>query len=193
MPPQQLNAAAIADDIPVVSVSSVHAAALQKAGELLQNIHSAERKVAATHIAQHIKQHGVSSLDEFAVVSPLQDAMNKQGKTGGDSREGACLTVSALISEMGAPVVPYLLPVFGTVIELMGDKVRPVQLAAQEAGNAFVAALPPNAVRIALPALLARNTRWQSNLFRMEAIQKLVQMAPLQVYTVISECHVACF
>jgi hypothetical protein len=182
MPPQQLNAAAIADDdIPVVSVSNVHAAAAQKAGELLQNIHSAERKDAARHVAQHISAHGLASLEEFAVVSSLQDAMNKQGKTGGDSREGACLTVTALINELGAPIIPYMLPLLSTIIELMGDKVRPVQIAAQEAGDAFIATLPPNAVRSAMPALLARNTRWQSNLFRMEAIQKLVKVAPLQV------------
>lgn len=178
MPPQQ-QMATITDDVAELHITEN--AASTKASELLLSLGSASRKEAATHIAQHIKEHGVPSFVQFSVAAALESAMKQAGKTGGEAREGACLCVVALCKEIGAPAVPFVLPLLPMIIELMGDKVRPVQLAANDAGDAIVDSLSPNTVRVAMPYLLAKNTRWQSNLFRMEAIAKLVNLAPLQI------------
>ena len=156
-------------DLPVeIEVSDVHIAARTKAAELLGGLGAASRKDTATHIAQHIKSHGLHTLDEFGVIAALDAALKASGKPGAAAREGSCQTIAALCSELGASFAPYVLPLFPTVIDLVGDKIRPVQLAAQAAGEAIVAIIKPNAVPIFMPHLLAKNTRWQSNLFRTQ-------------------------
>lgn len=167
MPPQ-LNTTPIVADIPELEISAVHNAAAVKAKELLTTLDSASRKDVATHVAEHIKAHGLSSLDEFAVIAALEESLAKAGKAGANEREGACMCITALCEQFGAAVVPYVLPLLPQIIELIGDKFRPVQLAAQASGDAIIAALSPNAVRMAMTHLLAKNTRWQSNLFRMQ-------------------------
>eukprot|EP01137_Pigoraptor_chileana_P035058 Opistho-2@28520 len=148
---------------------------------LLVQLEGAGRKEAGTTMAQHVKTTGLLKADKAALFATLAENMNKQGKTGADSREGACICITALCKEIEAPVVPYVLPLLPAIIELMGDKFRPVQIAAQEAGEAIVAALNPNAVRTILPHLLGKSARWQSNHFRMESLAKLVKNAPLQM------------
>ena len=167
MPPQQKTEPIVAD-LPEIEVSDVHAAAKTKATELLGGLGAATRKETATHIAQHIKSHGVHTLDEFAVIPALEASLKAAGKPGANAREGACECIAALCAELGPAAAPYVIPLFPTVIDLMGDKIRPVQLAAQATGDAMLAIVAPNAVGMVMPHLLAKNTRWQSNLFRMQ-------------------------
>lgn len=128
------------------------------------------RRQAAAAFVDAIKVHGVQTLHKQGIFAALDEGLKVTGGDGAAHREGTCMCIAALCSELGVPVVPFMLPLLPQLIELMGDKLRPVQFAALAAGEAIVDVLSeaPNAVPLALHTyLLGHNARWQPELFRM--------------------------
>jgi len=111
------------------------------------------------------------------LVAELTAAMANEGKAGGPAREGACQVVLSLATEVKQAAEPFVLTLLGNLFNLLGDKVKSVSVAAQAALDAVIALLNPNAVKLALPALLAQNTKWQANEVRLNYVIALCKSA----------------
>merc|ERR1719424_2727946 len=80
-------------------------------------------------------------------------------------------------------VEPYLITLFPTMVSLMADKARPVQLKADAAGKAMMEALNPYAVDGMLPLLFTafEEHRWQSKLGAVNMFKELAKSSPKTV------------
>ncbi len=63
------------------------------------------------------------------------------------------------------------------LLNLLGDKIKSVAVAAQAALDAIMTVLNPNAVKLVLPALLTSNDKWQANEARLNFIIALSKTA----------------
>jgi hypothetical protein len=139
---------------------------------------AAERQTAAVAIASAFAANGVSgSFAASNIVADLIAAMASKAKTGGPTREGACQIVSALVSGLKASSEPFLTLLVEPLLNLLGDKIKSVAVAAQAALDAIMTVLNPNAVKLVLPALLTSNDKWQANEARLNYIIALSKTA----------------
>jgi len=104
-----------------------------------------------------------------------------------DTKEAAmqCITDLATWAKSASVlwVEPYLITLFPTIMALCADKQRPVQLKADAAGAAMMAALNPLAVDGMLPLLFKsfEEHRWQTKLGAVKMFAELAKSAPKSV------------
>ncbi|KNC83351.1 hypothetical protein SARC_04403 [Sphaeroforma arctica JP610] len=120
-------------------------------------------------------------LNKGDAVKALTDSMNKPAKGGAVAREGALCVAEALVNNNGPAVEPFLVAILPKVVELQGDKVRPVALKAVTVGEAVIAAIQPNQVGAVVPLLCQKQQKWNVNVFRLESIAALIKRCPLQM------------
>ena len=83
----------------------------------------------------------------------------------------------SLVSGLKASSEPFLTLLVEPLLNLLGDKIKSVAVAAQAALDAIMAVLNPNAVKLVLPALLTSNDKWQANEARLNYIIVLSKTA----------------
>jgi len=104
-----------------------------------------------------------------------------------DTKEAAMQAITDLATWAKAQgvfwVEPYLVTLFPSICALMADKARPVQIKADAAGAAMMAALNPLAVDGMLPMLFAQfaEHRWQTKLGAVKMFAELAKAAPKTV------------
>jgi hypothetical protein len=86
------------------------------------------------------------------------------------------LFLSALVSAE-ASSEPFLALLVEPLLNLLGEKIKSVAVAAQAALDAIMTVLNPNAVKLVLPALLTSNDKWQANEARLNFIIALSKTA----------------
>ena len=117
-----------------------------------------------------------------AVATAIQKAAEAK-----DSKEAAMQTATDLANWSKANgklwVEPYLITLFPSIMALAADKDRKVQIKAQEAGAAMMAALNPVAVDGMLPLLFKQfdEHRWQTKLAAVDMFAELAAASPKSV------------
>jgi elongation factor 3 len=96
-------------------------------------------------------------------------------KKSGFEREGAPLGFHALITIVGAPVAPLLLPSLPILFDLYADKGDVVRTAAAAATKALLKLFPPEATPVVFRALedALGSTKWQAKVGVLEAFKSL--------------------
>lgn len=83
---------------------------------------------------------------------------------------------------VGPAAEAHVAPLIPELIECLSDKVRGVQVAADAAIKALVAALSPHALRLAVSLVLPEcDGKWQGNLGRAEVLGALAARHPIQM------------
>ena len=136
-----------------------------------------ERQVAAESLAGIFKADPISAFSSTCLIETLSTAMSNKGKTGGPAREGACQVISALAAALKATSEPYFTPLIEGLLNLLGDKVKSVSVAAQAALDSVMSMLNPNAVKLVLSTLLMPMEKWQSNEARLKYLIALTKSA----------------
>ena len=117
-----------------------------------------------------------------AVATAIQKAAEAK-----DTKEAAMQTATDLAKWSKANgklwVEPYLITLFPSIMALAADKDRKVQIKAQEAGAAMMAALNPVAVDGMLPLLFKQfeEHRWQTKLAAVDMFAELAAASPKSV------------
>uniref|UniRef100_A0A061R1D1 Elongation factor 3 n=1 Tax=Tetraselmis sp. GSL018 TaxID=582737 RepID=A0A061R1D1_9CHLO len=136
-----------------------------------------EKKAAAQAIADAVKSAGPSkSADMFSKIAPL--AAEKA------SKEGYALAFKAISEACPDASQPYLVDLLPKLVDLLDDKVKDVQVAADEALAVFVQNLHVQYVRGLLPVLfsgMVSTRKWQSKLVCVKQLQRLFQTAKKQM------------
>jgi len=111
----------------------------------------------------------------------------KQAATEKATKEGAMAAVADLAIWSKAEGIfwtePYLVTTFEVVMALVADKMKPVQIKAEEAGAALMSALNPAAVDGMLPLLFKQfeEHRWQTKLGAVKFFAQLAKASPKTV------------
>merc|ERR1719387_991366 len=87
------------------------------------------------------------------------------------------------VKEKALWVEPYTITTFDNVMALVADKARPLQIKAQEAGDALMASLNPLAVDAVIPLLFKafEEHRWQTKLGAVKMFASLAKNSPKAV------------
>jgi len=117
-----------------------------------------------------------------AVVTTINQACQDK-----DKKEAAMAAVADLcnwsVKEKALWVESYTITTFPNVMSLIADKARPVQIKAQEAGDAMMAAMNPLAVDAVIPLLFKafEEHRWQTKLGAVKMFAALAKNSPKAV------------
>jgi elongation factor 3 len=181
--------------MPAVDVSSVPAVSGKETAQavavledLIKNLTvstNADEVLAATG---NIATYFSGPIPEQTLPLKAVDAFQKQlnNKKDATARERACEAIRAIASHQTiAPgVEPHLVTLLGPVLAAAGDKMIPVQKAAQAAALAIVQGLNANAVKALVPVILNSLTnaqKWQEKMCALDCLNCLVESAPAQL------------
>jgi elongation factor 3 len=145
-----------------------------------------ERMEKASEFATAVIKAGLAaSFHQLKINDLLNEALTKQGKTGGPCREGALYCVNELCTQ--AAIAPmFLFASLANMMELQGDKLKPVATAAKEACDNVVK-VDANMAGHLLPALLTKVISPKANVDRFEKIGNICKANPKQVAPLMSE------
>eukprot|EP00898_Chlorokybus_atmophyticus_P003897 jgi/Chlat1/4508/Chrsp29S04441 len=140
-----------------------------------------DRKKAAAETASFVKTAGITALQTNDLLGKIRAA--KEDAKEPLSREGALLAVAELVSVVGKPVEPYVVPMLSSILNLQGDKVNGVRQAADQAASAISSILSPNSVKVLLPILFEalESSKWQTKAGALNIMIALARSAPLQM------------
>ena len=115
------------------------------------------------------------------------EALKKQlaSKKDAAAREKALNAIQAIAqhSEVSAHVEPYIVALLPLVFAAAGDKITSVKNAAIATALAIAEGLNPNAVKVALPALIEslRNAlKWPEKMVALDFVDTIIRTAPIQ-------------
>lgn len=142
-----------------------------------------ERMAAAAQFGAEVgKANLVKVFNDLKLCDKLMAFMTAEGKKGAPAREGSLYLVNELAKN--APLSAALLvPVFSQCMELQGDKVKPVGVAAVEACDSVFKNFDDNVTGVVLPELLKTLHSPQGNAYRFAKICDLCVTAPQQIST----------
>ncbi|RLL93934.1 translational elongation factor EF-1 alpha [Aspergillus turcosus] len=181
--------------MPAVDVSSVPAVSGKETAQavavledLIKNLNistNADEVLAATG---NIATYFSGPIPEQTLPLKAVDAFQKQlnNKKDATARERTCEAIRAIASHQTiAPgVEPHLVTLLGPVLAATGDKMIPVQKAAQAAALAIVQGLNANAVKALVPVILnslQNAQKWQEKMCALDCLNCLVESAPAQL------------
>jgi elongation factor 3 len=145
------------------------------------------RLASATEFAVAAVQQGLSSVFyEMKLNEELDKNLLAEGKKGAPNREGAVYCVEELCkAEPKAGM--FLLPNLHTVLELMGDKMKPIKDAAKPAVDAIVSGIDANMVDTLIIELTKTCHASTANTHRFKKIISLTKKGSKQVSTRLSD------
>ncbi|KAJ3006801.1 translational elongation factor EF-1 alpha [Thoreauomyces humboldtii] len=142
-----------------------------------------ERTSAANELAAVVKTAGAHvGLTQYGILDALKTA--SVHKKLAAQREGAALGFSALVSALGHPAEPYVIPYLPVVIELFGDKDKEVRAAAEAAADAMFKLPGRFSVRTLVPLLLSQLTnekKWQTKVAALKYLGRMSEHSASQV------------
>mmetsp|Transcript_7523 Transcript_7523/g.27621 ORF Transcript_7523/g.27621 Transcript_7523/m.27621 type:complete len:1050 (-) Transcript_7523:204-3353(-) len=144
---------------------------------------------AAEAAASKIVEGGLGVVKGTNVTGLLKEAAgNKKSK---EAREGAMLLYAGLASSKARALEPALAELLGPALELLGDKQKPVQTAAEAAVAAVVKAIQPHECVPAnyLPSLIEalKSSKWQTKVTALQTLASLSKTSPKQVAEVMPD------
>jgi len=136
-----------------------------------------DAKAAADRLAREVSKTGLKSLNDHNILSSLHAyAINKKS---GYERESAAIAFQSLISTLGAPIAPLLLPSLPILFDLYADKGDVVRIAAKSATKAILQLFPPESTPIVFRNLekILDNGKWQTKVGVLDALKSFVVSA----------------
>ncbi|KAJ9303512.1 hypothetical protein DTO217A2_7002 [Paecilomyces variotii] len=181
--------------MPAVDVSSVPAVSGKETAQsvavledLLKNLSVSKTPDEVNAATSNIASLFSGPIDEKVLPAKAVEAFKKQlaNKKDAAAREHALEAIRAIAQEpnLASGVEPYLVSLLGPVLTAVSDKMVPVKNAAQTTAIAIVKGINPNAVKAVLPPIinsLATAQKWPEKITALEAIEALVESAPVQL------------
>lgn len=148
-----------------------------------------DRQTAAKDLVALIASQGPHSLDAFDVPAAIKAAL--ENKKNAVAKEGALGLVAVIASsEISKAAEPFVAPLIPVALELLADKAKPVQLAAQAALPVILKSLHPASAKMVLPMLynaMDYSKKWQIKEGALKALGTLVSVAPKQMTKAVPE------
>jgi len=139
-------------------------------------------KAAAKTLADKLAAGGPLSLKTSGLIASLKSELADKGKAKANQRAASLIALNALLTKLGASGEAWIAPMLPDVIEALSDKMKPVQLAANEVVTTLGDTLSPNALRFVIPMVLAEcDGKWQGNLGRAQMLGNLSKKHPKQM------------
>jgi elongation factor 3 len=152
----------------------------------------AERQISAASFAKEAVSTGVvKTIHDLKINDLLNENFKMEGKKNSMHREGACYCVNELLKQSPSSSI-LLLPNLTLTLELEGDKVKPVAVAAKEAADAIFKGVDENIARVVLPELLKSLLSHAGNVDRLEKLAELSVLAPAQIALNLADSIPAC-
>ncbi|EOD06993.1 putative ABC transporter [Emiliania huxleyi CCMP1516] len=149
-------------------------------------------KAAAKTLADKVAAGGPLSLKTSGLIASLKSELADKGKAKANQRAASLIALNALLTKLGASGEAWIAPMLPDVIEALSDKMKPVQLAANEVVTTLGDTLSPNALRFVIPMVLAEcDGKWQGNLGRAQMLGNLSKKHPKQMARHLTEATVA--
>lgn len=140
-----------------------------------------EREGKASAFAAAVTKEGLANcFHELKINELLCENLNKDGKKAAPSREGACYAISELVAAF-PEAKPLLLPSLSAVINLLGDKVKPVKEAAKVAADSIYKGLDEQLALETLAVLTKTVHSPEGNAYRFKRICDLCVSSTAQV------------
>jgi len=134
-------------------------------------------------LASAVKSLKSRSLVTYGVLDSLEEALND--KKQNRRREGACVAVGCLAEELKSTFEPYAVKILPFVVLKVGDKVKEVQVAAEDAFNAIMGSLSPHGLYAVLPVLgqclTNRDAQWQAKVKVLDILKWITNKNKMQV------------
>ncbi len=155
--------------------------------ELMSKLTVSKSADEAKGFSQEIATFINGDIEEKDAPTKAVEALKKMlnNKKDANAREYACGAIAAIAQHADiSPVVePYLVQLLPVTLNAVGDKMKAVQVAAQNASIAITKATNPNAVKIIIPYFIhsIRNAqKWQEKMTDLECIEALCDSARAQ-------------
>jgi elongation factor 3 len=139
---------------------------------------------ACAELLNLAKSSGVSVFKGTGIEDEIKKAMDNGGKKANVQRLGAVMAFSALQQGVGKSSEPFLASLFGSLLNLYGDKDTKVAEAAKTAGKQYVQLLGAHSVSSYVPILLENmdsSKRWQTVVGALSLLSDLSDIAPVPV------------
>jgi len=134
-------------------------------------------------LAGAVKVLRARSLVAHGVLDALVEGINS--KKDNRLREAVCIAADCLSTVLKSVFEPYVSKLLHSIYLRMGDKVKEVQMAAENAFKTIMANLSPHGLYVVLPllgdCLTDRESQWQSRVQALEAMHRAIFVAKLQV------------
>lgn len=156
---------------------------MQEVWEKLGKVASpAELAPVVSEITGIVKSEGPITMRKYLVVERI--LFSGADKANALAREGAALVVSSLMTEIGRPVEPFIVPVLPTLLNLLSDKIGSVRAAAEAAGRTLCSSICPFAAKQLTPALftgMSDRKNWKTAEGSLILLSAVAQSAPRQL------------
>jgi hypothetical protein len=178
----------VLDDAASASISAMQSSPEQEVVEKLKGFVAALGSDASLEetgfaLAGAVKCLKARSLVTHGVLDALEAGVNN--KKNNRLREAVCVTVDCLSTVLQSVFEPYASKLLPSIYFKMGDKVKEVQVAAENAFKTIMANMSPHGIYVVLPllgeGLTDRDAQWQSKVQALEAIHRAIFKAKVQV------------
>ncbi|KAJ1629180.1 armadillo-type protein [Pavlovales sp. CCMP2436] len=131
-----------------------------------------------------------SGLKGSPLISEMKTAMQAAGKKDGPTREGAFLACAAMCKNSTAATEAHLEALLSEVLGGLSDKLKPVQIAAEEAVKAFASMVNGAAVKVIVPVCMVNldvSKKWQTVVGALMLLGELAEKAPSQMAPILTD------
>ncbi|KAJ5728220.1 Elongation factor 3 [Penicillium malachiteum] len=181
--------------MPAVDVSSVPASSGKEIAQsvavledLIKNLNISTSADEVNAAAANLATLFSGPIPEQTLPAKAAETFKKQlsNKKDAVSRERALEGIRAIASHstIAPGVEPHLADLLAPVLAAVGDKMKPVQEAAQSTAAAIVQAINGNAVKAVVPAIMesiSNAQKWQEKMAALNCLELLIASSPAQL------------
>ncbi|KAJ5722678.1 Elongation factor 3 [Penicillium malachiteum] len=181
--------------MPAVDVSSVPASSGKEIAQsvavledLIKNLNISTSADEVNAAAANLATLFSGPIPEQTLPAKAAETFKKQlsNKKDAVARERALEGIRAIASHstIAAGVEPHLAELLAPVLAAVGDKMKPVQEAAQSTAAAIVQAINGNAVKAVVPAIMesiSNAQKWQEKMAALNCLELLIASSPAQL------------
>jgi elongation factor 3 len=169
-------------------IKSENKQSLKVLEELLSKLSVSKEQSDIETTSQNLASFMNGDIQEGDAPTKAVELLRKQlnSKKDAPARERALDAIRAIAnhSTVNPAIEPYLVALIPNVLSAVADKMKAVQVAADGAATAIVAAANPNAVKAIIPHIIhsLRNTlKWPEKMTDLKCIEILCKSAPAQL------------
>ena len=152
-------------------------------GHLLNNENEQNVRGAAYAISGIVKGLGMKSLNDYEILSAVQEACFKNKNTPTIRKQAGLFLYECLSYSLNRSFEVYIHSIIQNILSTFADPKEPVRLAAKVAMKTIMASLSGYAVSNILPVFIEgiQNENWRAKLASSEALGHIAYCAPRQL------------
>jgi len=195
MSPTQSSSRWTSDDCPLATIEFDEKADLTSVQNLVASLNTkgSKKSAIAEALTSIVVDNSKSRLNfqplkAWNLASSLKTLVEDSGKSAAEGREGALVVLLSLATSECSAARAFeclMLSLLVTIMDLLSDKVKAVQVAADSVLNSFVKILSPLSVRtLIIPSLLesmGMKKAWQTKVAALNILSGICDNLPLEV------------